>query len=81
VLPSIGLSAARRIATEAKEIPASRFENPDVPLGPILSGEDLIEAGMEEGPEIGEVLEQAHRIQVREGVEDKQELLERASDA
>ena len=71
------LSEARRIGTQAKGIPEKRFEKPDVPLEPIVSGQDLIDAGLEEGPAIGEFLDEAHRIQLEESITDKSELLNR----
>lgn len=71
------LPLARRIGVSAYEIPEQRLEDPNVSLEPVLSGQDLIEAGMEEGRQIGEKLDEAHRIQVREETEDKAELLSR----
>jgi len=71
------LSEARRIGTQAKGIPEKRFEKPDVPLEPIVSGQDLIDAGLEEGPAIGEFLDEAHRIQLEESITDKSEILNR----
>lgn len=73
------IDTARRIGTQAKGIPEECFEKPGVPLEPILSGSDLIELGYEEGPEIGDILDEAHRIQLEKGITNKTDLINLAT--
>lgn len=53
------------------------FDPIDFPINPIIDGTDLIERGLDQGPEIGNKLEKAHEIQLRENVASKEELLNR----
>lgn len=71
---------ARRIGTRVLGRIPELFEEPeDVPLQPVLSGQDLLDAGFEEGPEIGDLLDEAHRIQLSEGITDEDVLISRLS--
>lgn len=73
------LEAIRRIGPQVG-IPAPRFREPEeVPLDPIVTGQDLIDRGFEQGPKIGDVIERAHKIQLEDSITDTEELIERAS--
>jgi tRNA nucleotidyltransferase/poly(A) polymerase len=71
------LDTAKRIGTEAFGLSEHKFES-DVPLGPIASGQDFLDEGFEEGPQIGELVEKAHRIQLEEKITNKQTLIKKA---
>jgi tRNA nucleotidyltransferase (CCA-adding enzyme) len=46
-------------------------------IPPVLMGRDLIEAGIEPGPQFKEILDQAYNIQIEEDIIDKELLLKR----
>lgn len=71
------LEDAKRIGLEAFDIPLSRFHTTRK-LEPVVSGQDFLDEGFEEGPQIGELVDQAHRIQLEEEITDKETLIERA---
>lgn len=71
------LGAAKRIGRQAFDIGEDKFEA-GVPLDPIATGQDFLDAGFEEGPQIGDLVERAHRIQLEEKITDASTLVERA---
>lgn len=73
------ISGAQRIARQTGRVPPSRLEKPaDVPLEPVATGKDFLGAGFEEGPQIGDLIEKAHAIQLEEGITDVELLIEKA---
>lgn len=73
-------SDAQRIARQTGRIPPSRLEKPtEVPLEPVATGQDFLDAGLEEGPQIGDLVEKAHAIQLEEGITDPAVLVEKAT--
>jgi len=76
------LNLSRNIGVRAFGMNPLLFSEPDdVPLRSVLSGQDLLDAGFEEGPKIGELLDEAHRVQLSEEVTDKDVLLSRLTEA
>jgi poly(A) polymerase/tRNA nucleotidyltransferase (CCA-adding enzyme) len=74
------ISAAQRIARQTGRIPPSRLEKPaEVPLEPVATGKDFLDAGFEEGPQIGDLIEKAHAIQLEKGITDSAVLVEKAT--
>ncbi len=53
------------------------FEPIDFPINPVVSGTDLLEHGYKEGPIIGELIDEAQKIQLKEGITSSSELLDR----
>jgi hypothetical protein len=50
----------------------------DIRTEPIVTGQTFIDRGVEEGPQIGDLVDEAHRIQLEEGITDESELADRA---
>lgn len=72
------LETAQRIGNQIG-IPSSRFAKPeDVPLEPIVTGQDFLEEGFEEGPQIGDLVQKAHDIQLEEAITDRDTLIQRS---
>ena len=73
------ISGAQRIARQTGRVPPSRLEKPsEVPLEPVATGKDFLDAGFEEGPQIGDLIDKAHAIQLEEGITDVETLVEKA---
>jgi hypothetical protein len=73
------ISDAQRIAQQTGRIPPSRLEKPaEVPLEPVATGKDFLDAGFEEGPQIGSLIDRAHAIQLEEGITDVELLIKKA---
>jgi len=68
---------AKRIGPEAYGIPENRFHTTRE-LEPVVTGQDFLDVGIEEGPRVGELVDKAHNIQLEEDITDKEELVERA---
>lgn len=71
------LPQIKRIGREAFGIGEDKFES-DVPLEPIATGQDFLDAGFGEGPRIGDLVQKAHDIQLERKITDKQTLIEKA---
>jgi poly(A) polymerase/tRNA nucleotidyltransferase (CCA-adding enzyme) len=75
------ISAAQRIARQTGRVPPSKLEKPkEVPLEPVATGKDFLDAGFEEGPQIGSLIDRAHTIQLEEGITDADTLVKKAQD-
>jgi len=70
------LSLAQKL-TGAFKVDEKKFERPNVSLEPIVNGKDLLDKGVEEGPQIGKLIDKAFRIQLEEEIDDKKKLLNR----
>ncbi len=53
------------------------FKPTDFPINPLVNGTDFLECGVEEGPQIGKLIDKAHKIQLKEGITSSSELLDR----
>lgn len=74
------ISDAQRIASQTGYIPPSRLTKPtEVPLEPVVTGQDFLNSGFEEGPQIGDLVQKAHDIQLEEGITDPAVLVEKAT--
>lgn len=77
------LSETKEIARSLDSISDRRvesfFDPIDFPVNPIVSGTDLLESGYEEGPQIGKLIDKAHKIQLKEGITSSSKLLDRVA--
>lgn len=75
------LSETKEIARSLDGISGRRvqffFEPTDFPINPVVNGTDLLEHGYKEGPIIGELIDEAHKIQLKEGITSSSRLLNR----